>query len=115
MIGDSYEADIIGAQEAGIEAVFFNEQNIEVENPVFQVKHLLELKIYYSYEESCYNYCAVFKCFSFAQESYKYVIVPKRFSIFNEDNRFNLNTLTKSFLRAKVFKCILLLIFCLKS
>ena len=35
--------------------------------------------------------------FSFAQESYKYVIVPKRFSIFNEDNRFNLNTLTKSF------------------
>ena len=44
MIGDSYEADIIGAQEAGIEAVFFNEQNIEVENPVFQVKHLLELK-----------------------------------------------------------------------
>ena len=44
MIGDSYEADIIGAQEAGIEAIFFNEQNIEVENPVFQVKHLLELK-----------------------------------------------------------------------
>jgi len=44
MIGDSYEADIIGAQEAGIEAVFFNEQNIEVENPVFQVNHLLELK-----------------------------------------------------------------------
>jgi putative hydrolase of the HAD superfamily len=44
MIGDSYEADIIGAQEAGIEAVFFNELNIEVESPVFQVKHLLELK-----------------------------------------------------------------------
>jgi len=44
MIGDSYEADIIGAQEAGIEAVFFNEQNIEVEHTVFQVKHLLELK-----------------------------------------------------------------------
>ena len=44
MIGDSYEADIIGAQEAGIEAIFFNEQNIQVENAVFQVKHLLELK-----------------------------------------------------------------------
>ena len=44
MIGDSYEADIIGAQEAGIEAVFFNEQNIKVENPVLQVSHLLELK-----------------------------------------------------------------------
>ena len=44
MIGDSYEADIIGAQEAGIEAVFFNEQNFEVENQVVQIKHLLELK-----------------------------------------------------------------------
>jgi putative hydrolase of the HAD superfamily len=44
LIGDSYEADIIGAQEAGIEAVFFNEQNFEVENQVVQIKHLLELK-----------------------------------------------------------------------
>jgi YjjG family noncanonical pyrimidine nucleotidase len=44
MIGDSYEADIIGAQEAGIEAIFFNEQNFEVENQVLQIKHLLELK-----------------------------------------------------------------------
>lgn len=44
MIGDSYEADILGAQKAGIEAVFFNEQNSNVEQPVFQVKHLLELK-----------------------------------------------------------------------
>ena len=44
MIGDSYEADIIGAQEAGIEAIFFNEQNCKVEQPVFQINHLLELK-----------------------------------------------------------------------
>jgi putative hydrolase of the HAD superfamily len=44
MIGDSYEADIMGAQEAGIEAIFFNEQNIQVENAAFQVKHLLDLK-----------------------------------------------------------------------
>ena len=44
MIGDSYEADILGAQNAGIDAVFFNEQNSAIEHPVFQVKHLLELK-----------------------------------------------------------------------
>ena len=44
MIGDSYEADIVGAQEAGIEAIFFNEQNFEVENQVLQIKHLLDLK-----------------------------------------------------------------------
>jgi len=44
MIGDSYEADIVGAQDAGIEAVFFNEHNSDIENPVLQIKHLLELK-----------------------------------------------------------------------
>ena len=44
MIGDSYEADILGAQNAGIEAIFFNEQNIQTDLPVFQVNHLLELK-----------------------------------------------------------------------
>jgi putative hydrolase of the HAD superfamily len=44
MIGDSYEADIIGAQEAGIEAIFFNEQNVEVDNSVLQINHLLDLK-----------------------------------------------------------------------
>ncbi|MFD2907312.1 YjjG family noncanonical pyrimidine nucleotidase [Flavobacterium ardleyense] len=45
MIGDSYEADVIGAQEAGIEAIFFNEQKVEVETDVHQISHLLELKI----------------------------------------------------------------------
>ncbi|NHM05527.1 YjjG family noncanonical pyrimidine nucleotidase [Flavobacterium celericrescens] len=44
MIGDSYEADIVGAQDAGIEAIFFNEHNSDIENPVLQIKHLLELK-----------------------------------------------------------------------
>ena len=44
MIGDSYEADILGAQNAGIEAIFFNEQNIQTDMPVFQVNNLLELK-----------------------------------------------------------------------
>ncbi len=44
MIGDSFEADILGAQNAGIEAIFFNEQNIQTDMPVFQVNHLLELK-----------------------------------------------------------------------
>ena len=45
MIGDSYEADVVGAQEAGIEAIFFNEQQVEVEKQVLQINHLLELKI----------------------------------------------------------------------
>ncbi|HLO73831.1 MAG TPA: YjjG family noncanonical pyrimidine nucleotidase [Flavobacterium sp.] len=44
MIGDSYEADIVGAQDAGIEAVFFNEHNSNIESSVIQIKHLLELK-----------------------------------------------------------------------
>ena len=44
MIGDSYEADILGALDAGIDAIFFNEQNIKVESQVLQVNHLLALK-----------------------------------------------------------------------
>lgn len=44
MIGDSYEADILGALGAGIDAVFFNEQGIEVATEVVQVNHLLALK-----------------------------------------------------------------------
>lgn len=44
MIGDSFEADILGAQEAGIDAIFFNEQNLRVEKEVFQVNKLIDLK-----------------------------------------------------------------------
>lgn len=44
MIGDSFEADILGALEAGIDAIFFNEQNLRVEKEVFQVNKLIDLK-----------------------------------------------------------------------
>lgn len=35
--------------------------------------------------------------FSFAQEKHKYVIIPKKFSFFNEENKYNTNTTTKIF------------------
>ncbi|VXB46935.1 conserved hypothetical protein [Flavobacterium sp. 9AF] len=38
-----------------------------------------------------------------SQEKYKYVIVPKQFSFFNEPNKFNLNSLTKSFFESEGF------------
>jgi hypothetical protein len=41
--------------------------------------------------------------FSFSQENYKYVIVPKKFSFFNEDNKYNTNLLTKSFFESEGF------------
>jgi putative hydrolase of the HAD superfamily len=44
MIGDSFEADIEGALDFGIDAVFFNEHNTPVNRQISQVKHLLELK-----------------------------------------------------------------------
>lgn len=44
MIGDSFEADILGALDFGIDAIFFNENKIEINHDVFQVNHLLELK-----------------------------------------------------------------------
>ncbi|NJL75909.1 MAG: noncanonical pyrimidine nucleotidase, YjjG family [Saprospiraceae bacterium] len=45
MIGDSYEADIKGAMNVQLDAVFYNpeQQNIP-EKPTFEVAHLMELK-----------------------------------------------------------------------
>ena len=44
MIGDSLEADVLGALDFGIDAIFFNENKAEIEHKVFQINHLLELK-----------------------------------------------------------------------
>ncbi|HBK83496.1 MAG TPA: noncanonical pyrimidine nucleotidase, YjjG family [Flavobacterium sp.] len=44
MIGDSFEADILGAIEFGIDAIYFNENNVAIAQNIYQIKHLLELK-----------------------------------------------------------------------
>jgi len=46
MIGDCLEADVQGALDAGLDAIFFNDKNIEVKQNIKQVTHLLELKKY---------------------------------------------------------------------
>lgn len=46
MIGDSLDADVQGALDAGLKAIFFNESNIPVEPHINQINHLLELKKY---------------------------------------------------------------------
>ncbi|WP_310378421.1 YjjG family noncanonical pyrimidine nucleotidase [Flavobacterium sp.] len=46
MIGDCIEADVQGAINAGIDAIFFNENNSKVANDIKQITHLLELKKY---------------------------------------------------------------------
>lgn len=46
MIGDCIEADVQGALDAGLDAIFFNENNTIVTDNIKQVKHLLELKKY---------------------------------------------------------------------
>ena len=46
MIGDCIEADVQGALDAGLDAIFFNENNIFVTENIKQVNHLLELKKY---------------------------------------------------------------------
>ncbi len=44
MIGDSFEADILGALDFGMDAIFFNENKSVIKHDVCQVNHLLELK-----------------------------------------------------------------------
>ncbi|WP_338646236.1 YjjG family noncanonical pyrimidine nucleotidase [Flavobacterium sp. KS-LB2] len=46
MIGDSFEADVQGALNAGLDAIFFNESKIHIEQNIKQINHLLELKKY---------------------------------------------------------------------
>lgn len=44
MIGDCIEADIKGALDAGLDAIFFNQKNQKINSKIKQVDHLLELK-----------------------------------------------------------------------
>lgn len=46
MIGDSWEADIMGAKNIGIKPIFCNFDQKEVGNSVLSIKNLLELKKY---------------------------------------------------------------------
>jgi putative hydrolase of the HAD superfamily len=47
MIGDNLEADVEGALNSGLDAIFFNEFNIEVTPSITQINHLLLLKNYF--------------------------------------------------------------------
>lgn len=46
MIGDDLDADVNGALNAGLDAIFFNVRNIEAPKNYKQINHLLELKKY---------------------------------------------------------------------
>jgi YjjG family noncanonical pyrimidine nucleotidase len=46
MIGDCLEADVQGALDAGLDAIFFNESKRQVAPNIKQVNHLIELKKY---------------------------------------------------------------------
>ncbi|RZJ53287.1 MAG: noncanonical pyrimidine nucleotidase, YjjG family [Flavobacterium sp.] len=46
MIGDDFEADVQGALNAGIDAIFFNAKKVETPMNFKQINHLLELKKY---------------------------------------------------------------------
>jgi len=46
MIGDCLDADVNGALNAGLDAIFFNEKKVETPDTIKQINHLLELKKY---------------------------------------------------------------------
>ena len=46
MIGDSYEADILGAQRIGMRSVFFDYYQKQDDRPIFRIQKLNELKDY---------------------------------------------------------------------
>lgn len=42
--------------------------------------------------------------FSFAQERYQYIIIPKKFTFFKEENKYNTNFMTKAFFEKEGFQ-----------
>lgn len=46
MIGDNYEADVLGARDIGMEVIFFNIRNEEIDQGIPQINHLSLLKNY---------------------------------------------------------------------
>ena len=46
MIGDSYQADVLGAINVGLKAILFNYHNITPEKDIISVNCLSELKSY---------------------------------------------------------------------
>ena len=46
MIGDSYEADILGAKSIGMEVIFFDVNNTIIDTNVKQINNLISLKSY---------------------------------------------------------------------
>ncbi|MBT8394609.1 MAG: YjjG family noncanonical pyrimidine nucleotidase [Bacteroidia bacterium] len=46
MVGDNYEADILGALNFGLDAICFNYHNEKLDNHIKSVNHLMELKKY---------------------------------------------------------------------
>ncbi|MEJ2113959.1 MAG: HAD-IA family hydrolase [Flavobacteriaceae bacterium] len=46
MIGDNYEADILGALKVGFRVIHFNYHNEEVDKNIKQITNLMELKTY---------------------------------------------------------------------
>lgn len=46
MIGDSLDADVQGALDMGLDAIYFNENKTQVGSNIKQINHLLELKNY---------------------------------------------------------------------
>jgi putative hydrolase of the HAD superfamily len=47
MIGDNYEADVLGALNIGLDAICFNYHNVDLEQNIKSVDTLLELKVYF--------------------------------------------------------------------
>ena len=46
MIGDSYEADILGAKNMGMDVVFFDVNSMTVDSDIKQIDNLIQLKKY---------------------------------------------------------------------
>jgi hypothetical protein len=88
----SLDADVQGALDMGLDAIFFN--TVQVEQEIKQVNHLLELKNIYNHEKANISSTIIHFKFWFSQYN-KAVIVPIKYEFTSTDNQYRLATISK--------------------
>jgi hypothetical protein len=61
------DADVQGALDMGLDAIFFNTDKVQVEQEIKQVNHLLELKIFITMRKQILAVLLFISSFGFSQ------------------------------------------------
>jgi hypothetical protein len=95
MIGDSLDADVQGALDMGLDAIFFNTDKVQVEQEKTSQSFIRIKKIFITMRSN--KVLLFISSFGFSQSvnDYKAVIVPIKYEFTSTDNQYRLATISK--------------------